>query len=84
MNSQRELNELIAEFDQELHTKYANPKRQGCPGKAALKKLAMEPERFHAKAMIAHLSHCAPCLDELKTLRQATNKRRVAGRRSTL
>jgi hypothetical protein len=52
-----------------VHREYPNPERIGCPGSETLQNFAMSPEKFASKAILEHLGHCAPCLDELKELR---------------
>src|SRR5207244_6328794 len=39
----KELDDLIAAFGHRLHEEYPNPERVGCPGRAALTRLANEP-----------------------------------------
>ena len=45
---------------------YPNPKRIGCPGRAALEQLAKMPDRIEAleTAGWEHVTHCSPCYAE--------------------
>jgi len=61
--------ELIAAFGRVIHQDHPNPGRTNCPAGAALRDLALQPERFQSTATLAHIRRCAPCLDELKRLR---------------
>ena len=58
-----------------LSKEYPNPRREGCPPKALLKRLAKEPQKVDA-AVVYHVFHCSPCyktcsglLARLKTIR---------------
>ena len=61
--------QLIDAFDRVRHQDYPNPTRAVCPGDAILRRLAFEPDEFNSVSTLDHISHCAPCLDELKRLR---------------
>ena len=45
---------------------YPNPERIGCPGRAALERLARMPDRIEAleTAGWEHVTHCSPCYAE--------------------
>jgi hypothetical protein len=64
-----ELDDLIAAFSRQLHEKHPNPERVGCPGRAALTRLATEPAMAPSGSIVDHLRNCAACLDESKELR---------------
>ena len=61
--------QLIDAFDRVAHQDHPNPNRVNCPGIAALRELASHPEQLRSASILAHIGHCAPCLDELKGLR---------------
>jgi hypothetical protein len=61
--------ELIDAFGRVVHQDHPNPDRAKCPGKAALRALAFEPESSRSETLLDHLKNCAPCLDELRKLR---------------
>lgn len=58
--------ELLAAFDRWIHTAHPNPERTGCPGRSVLTILLLSRERFEDECMLAHIGHCAPCLDDLE------------------
>jgi hypothetical protein len=64
-----ELDGLIAAFGRRIHEEHPNPERVGCPGRAALTRLAMEPEALAPDSILGHVRHCAACLDDLRDLR---------------
>jgi len=61
--------ELIGAFGRVVHQDHPNPGRTNCPAGAALRDLALQPEKFGSTATLAHIRRCAPCLGELKRLR---------------
>jgi hypothetical protein len=67
-----DLDDLIAAFGRQLHKEQANPERAGCPGRATLKIFASKPGSREAAAILDHVRRCAPCLDEVWTLRMAS------------
>ena len=73
VSRKEELDDLIAAFDRQLREEHPNPERANCPGRAALKSLASEPEAFRTEAILDHIRECAVCLDELKELRKSRN-----------
>ena len=70
----KELDNLIAAFGHRLHEEHPNPERTGCPGRAALTRLASEPGSIDASSILDHIRQCAPCLDELRNLRTAKKR----------
>ena len=68
--------QLIDAFNRVVHRDYPNPSRTHCPGIASLRKLASQPEQFRAVSILAHITHCAPCLDELEELRASIQSNR--------
>jgi len=60
---------LIDTFDRVIREDHPNPDRTGCPGDAALRQLAFQPGQFRSESTLDHITHCAPCLDQLKKLR---------------
>jgi hypothetical protein len=62
--------DLFDAFDRIVHQDYPNPRRVSCPGHFALQTLAAEPEAIHSASILAHISQCAPCFDELRELRR--------------
>jgi len=68
--------QLIDAFDRVVHQDHANPGRANCPGGEALRTLAFEPEGSRSASILAHITHCAPCLDELKELRASIQNNR--------
>jgi hypothetical protein len=61
--------QLIDAFNRVAHQDHPNPNRVNCPGIAALRELASQPEQLRSASILAHIGHCAPCVDELKGLR---------------
>ena len=68
--------ELIDAFDRVAHQDHPNPSRANCPGIAPLGELASQPEQLRSVSILAHIGHCAPCLDELKGLRASIHNNR--------
>ena len=62
--------ELLGAFDRVLHAEHPNPKRIGCPGREALQKLVDSPDGYISEATLDHFGRCAPCVDDLRQLRQ--------------
>jgi hypothetical protein len=56
---------------------YPNPKRQGCPGDATVRKLAANPDSIKAEddgdeqGAWHHITHCSPCYASFLGLRDA-------------
>jgi len=56
---------------------YPNPKRQGCPGDATVRKLAENPDSIKAEdesdeqGAWHHITHCSPCYASFLKLREA-------------
>lgn len=57
---------LQRRFQEEILTKYPNPERKGCPGDAALRRLAARPltEPVDADPAWQHVTHCSECYEE--------------------
>ena len=68
--------ELIDAFDRVAHLDHPNASRANCPGIAALWELASHPEQLRSASILAHIGHCASCLDELKGLRASVHNNR--------
>lgn len=68
--------QLIDAFNRVVHQDHPNPNRVNCPGIAALRELASQPEQFRSTSILAHITHCAPCLDDLKRLRASIQNNR--------
>ncbi len=68
--------ELVDAFDRVVHQDHPNRNRTKCPGSALLQKLASHPEEFQSASTLAHVRHCAPCLDELKRLRRSFKRKK--------
>jgi len=62
--------ELLDAFDRVVHEDFPNPQRIACPGREVLLKLAQQSADTQLDHLLAHIRQCAPCLDELKELRQ--------------
>lgn len=62
--------ELLEAFERIIHEDFPNPQRIGCPGHAALLKLAEASGQSQQPRVVAHIRQCAPCFDELKELRR--------------
>ena len=69
-----ELDDLIAAFDRRVHEEHPNPERIGCPGRAALTRVAMELEALEHDSVLDHVLQCAACLDEVRDLRKLGKK----------
>jgi hypothetical protein len=63
--------ELIDALDRVVHKDFPNPQRIDCPGTKILLKLVMEPKHDQFRAVLAHITQCAPCFDELREIRRA-------------
>ena len=74
MGRKDELDDLITAFDRLVHAEHPNAERVGCPGPTALAKLATKPEAFGTAPILDHVRECAPCLDELRELRQSIQR----------
>lgn len=74
MGQKEDLDALIAAFDREVHSKSPNPERVGCPGRAALTRLATKPEALGTLSILDHVRKCGACLDELKSLRMSSER----------
>ena len=74
MRRKEELDALIAALDRLVHAEYPNPERVGCPGRAALTRLARESEACESDSFLDHIRNCAACLDELKDLRMSAKQ----------
>jgi hypothetical protein len=74
MGRKEELDDLIAAFDRAVHEEHPNPERAGCPGRAALTRLATEPEALGLGSILDHVRQCAACLDELRELRTSIKR----------
>jgi len=68
--------QLIDAFNRVVRRDHPNPSRTHCPGVAALRELACQPEELPSASILAHIGHCAPCLDELKGLRASIQNNR--------
>jgi len=68
--------QLIDAFDRVVHQDHHNPNRVNCPAIAALRELASQPEQLRSVSILAHITLCAPCLDELKELRASIQNNR--------
>lgn len=64
-----DLNGLIAAFARHLQEEHPNPRRIGCPGRAALTQLATKTDTLDPTPLLEHIRRCAPCLAELRDLR---------------
>jgi hypothetical protein len=62
--------DLIEAFNRQIQTDHANPKRIGCPGTPALRKLALSPQSSDNDYALVHIGSCAACLSELTRLRR--------------
>ena len=74
MGRREELDALIAAFGRRVQEEHPNPERVGCPGRAALTRLATEPEALGPDSILDHLRQCAACLDELRELRTSIKR----------
>jgi hypothetical protein len=62
--------ELLDAFDRVVHEDFPNPQRVGCPGQDALLELSKSPTDGRLCELLIHIRQCAPCFEELKTLRK--------------
>jgi hypothetical protein len=62
--------ELIDAFETIVHRDFPNPQRIGCPGHDSIVALAVCRRDAQSAVVLAHIRQCAPCFDELKTLRR--------------
>jgi hypothetical protein len=70
---------LIEVFNRQIQAAHANPKRVGCPGTSALRKLAFSPHNYREDYVLIHIGYCAPCLEELCELHRQCISLRSAG-----
>jgi len=74
VSHKEELDDLIAAFGRRVHEEHPNPERVGCPGRAALTRLATEPDPLGPDSILDHIRQCAACLDELRDLRISSKR----------
>ena len=74
MGRKEELDDLIAAFGCRVHEEHPNPERIGCPGRAALTRVATELEALGPDSILDHVRQCAACLDELRDLRRSSKR----------
>ena len=67
MNSKQELDELVTAFVRRFHEAHAGPARMSRPCRSV--RVADQPTGEFA-CVLKHVSHCAPCLEELARLRR--------------
>ena len=65
---------LIEAFERVVCRDHPNPDRLDCPGTPVLQQFAMQPDAFASSPLLKHIGHCAPCLQELKQLRQVDQR----------
>ena len=51
---------LLKFVKEHLSKEYPNPRREGCPSQAMLKRLAHDPQKVDA-SIVYHVFHCSPC-----------------------
>jgi hypothetical protein len=61
---------------------YPNPERRGCPGNAAVRKLAEKPLDYNLEGSSnwQHLTHCSECYREFLDIRASMKRRKKAQR----
>ena len=65
---------------------YPNPERRGCPGDAAVRNLAANPDSItnedetDEQSVWYHVAHCSPCYASFLELRNAGRDHRRAGK----
>ena len=76
---------LQRRFQEEILTKYPNPKRKGCPGDAALRNLAAHPltEPVDSDPAWQHVTHCSECYREFMQFEAARRRDKRIRREST-
>ena len=62
--------ELLVAFDVWIHAEHANPERKGCPGRERLEAVVRARTRVEDEYTLKHMSLCAACLDEMRTIRR--------------
>lgn len=75
---------LQRRLQKELLTKYPNPERKGCPGDAAIRRLATRPltEPVENDPVWEHVTHCSECYREFLDQQSAINRSRRVRRES--
>ena len=58
---------LLKLVKEHLSKEYPNPRREGCPPKATLKRLAQDPQQVDA-SIVYHVFHCSPCYKTCSSL----------------
>lgn len=73
--SQRKITEkdLLEAFARVIRDDHPNPQREQCPNPSVLQQIAAAPanEMLINESTLRHISHCWPCLNDLKKLRES-------------
>jgi hypothetical protein len=51
---------LLKFVKEHLSKEYPNPRREGCPSQAIVKRMAHDPQQVDA-SIVYHVFHCSPC-----------------------
>ena len=62
-----------------LSKDYPNPRREGCPPKLTLERLAKQPQQVDP-SVVFHVFHCSPCYKECRRLLARLKARTRASR----
>ena len=58
---------LVKFMKEHLSKDYPNPRREGCPPKLTLERLAKQPQQVDPSVAF-HVFHCSPCYKECRRL----------------
>jgi len=71
---------LVKFMKEHLSKDYPNPRREGCPPKLTLERLAKQPKQIDP-SVVFHVFHCSPCYQECRRL-LARLKAKTSGSRT--
>jgi hypothetical protein len=58
---------LVKFMKEHLSKDYPNPRREGCPPKLTLERLARQPQQVDPSVAF-HVFHCSPCYEQCRRL----------------
>lgn len=70
---------LVKFMKEHLSKDYPNPRREGCPPKLTLERLAKQPQQVDP-SVVFHVFHCSPCYKECRRLLARLKSKSRGGR----